>query len=697
MITLKQRIILVLTLGFIIPVSGQDATEHKNCLTYEMQEERIANNPHLLNDILQSEQELEDFTRDFISSNEMREDEEYIIPVVFHVIHNFGEENISDDQIYDQMRAFNEDFNGLNAGFNNVVEEFMDIRAVVGVQFRLAQKDPDGNCTNGIIRTQSTATYNGGENLKNISPTWDRSSYLNIWVCENIGGGTAAYTYKPASVNGANGADDDGIVCSHDYVGAIGTSSPTNAHTLSHEVGHWINLDHPWGPTNNPGQPNNCNFDDNVADTPNTIGHTSCDLNAVTCGSLDNVENIMEYAYCDKMFTEGQKTRMIASLNSSIAQRNQLWQPANLIATGTNGVDILCAADFNASKRSVCVNDSIHFEDNSYTGGSEWTWEFEGGNPAVSNLENPIVYYSEPGVYPVSLSVSNGDDTVTEVKESYIKVLPSNSIDLPFSEDFESEEALSGFNWQVENPDGQFAWELNDDASVSGDYSAKINGRTNFLQATEGLASPTIDLSDMTENPVLTFKFAHTVKFSNTTDDVLYVMVSNDCGENWFIRKIIASTAFNSAPPTTSSFVPADESQWIETSVTNITDDYWVENFRFKFEFRSNAGNNLYIDDVNLSLPPSTGIDENNLLGAFNVYPNPTNDQFNLELDIIKNSQLDVSIIDVLGKEVKNIYQGSNSSGNFRRSVNVKDMDAGVYLIRVIIDNEIAVKRIIVE
>ena len=54
-----------------------------------------------------------------------------------------------------------------------------------------------------------------------------------------------------------------------------------------------------------------------VDDTPLTIGWSSCNLGGTSCGSLDNVQNYMDYAYCALMFTEGQKTRMHACLNSS--------------------------------------------------------------------------------------------------------------------------------------------------------------------------------------------------------------------------------------------------------------------------------------------------------------------------------------------------------------------------------------------
>src|SRR5690606_12694505 len=110
-------------------------------------------------------------------------------------------------------------------------------------------------------------------------------------------GGAAGYTTYPSNWSGTSMSN--GIKILHNYVGRIGTSSNSVSTALSHEVGHWLNLAHLWGDSNNPGLPGNCSDDDGVNDTPNTIGWTSCNLSGTTCdGVKDNVENFMEYSYC---------------------------------------------------------------------------------------------------------------------------------------------------------------------------------------------------------------------------------------------------------------------------------------------------------------------------------------------------------------------------------------------------------------
>src|SRR5690606_444967 len=102
----------------------------------------------------------------------------------------------------------------------------------------------------------------------------------------------------------------DGTVLAYQVVGG-------NETTLSHETGHCMGLHHPWGE-----QFESCNDDDGFTDTPNSDGpnygsfqNNYCPLNAQSCGSLDNVENFMDYSNCPTMFTQQQVNYMNAILS----------------------------------------------------------------------------------------------------------------------------------------------------------------------------------------------------------------------------------------------------------------------------------------------------------------------------------------------------------------------------------------------
>ena len=204
-----------------------------------------------------------------------------VIPVVFHIIHLDGPENISDDQIYDQMEILNRDYNRLNADTIEVVNGFDTIVANVKLEFRLATKDFLGNCTNGIERIRSIETLVGDNGSK--LNQWPRERYLNVWTVATMENGVAGYSQYPSSVIDGQSALADGIIIRHNYIGSTGTGSDFASRALTHEVGHYLDLAHPWGSTNEPEV--ECG-DDGVSDTPVTEGHDDClDLRDFSCSS----------------------------------------------------------------------------------------------------------------------------------------------------------------------------------------------------------------------------------------------------------------------------------------------------------------------------------------------------------------------------------------------------------------------------
>jgi hypothetical protein len=173
----------------------------------------LQGHPERLAEIQEANQRLENETAHFTEVE--RGGNAYVIPVVFHIIHTGGIENISDDQVRDAIRVLNDDYNKLNTDWPNVKEEFLPFVADIGITFRLAGLDPQGNCTSGINHIYSDLTNDGGQSMKDLIQ-WPRDQYLNVWVCA-YAQGAAGYTQTPGMVNGFWGAAADGIVLLHNY------------------------------------------------------------------------------------------------------------------------------------------------------------------------------------------------------------------------------------------------------------------------------------------------------------------------------------------------------------------------------------------------------------------------------------------------------------------------------------------------
>jgi len=670
----KHLLLLSLFVGAFTLSNAQSADQVRYCGHTQMQDKFFQHHPDCRHAAESANQQLEDETRVY---GEERGGGQtvYIIPMVFHVIHNGGVENISDQQIYDAVAILNRDFRKLNADTTLIVDAFEGIASDIGIEFRLASLDPDGNCHPGINRIQSELTTEGGDQMKALS-YWPRDSYMNIWVCADAGSGTGCYTFLPGNVSGNWGAATDGIVLRHDYTGSIGTGSISRSRTLTHETGHWLNLMHTWGPTNSPGDPNNCDFDDNVDDTPNTEGWTLCDLDGATCGSaIDNVQNYMEYSYCSRMFTEGQRTRMRTALLSSVADRNQLITEANLIETGV--IDpALCIAQFNVEYAVGCVGQMFRFHDASYHGVIEWTWDFGDGTVITGTdpiaLQDPIHIYETAGNFTVSMTVSNGSTVLTETWPNLITVFGYGQSTPPLEEGFEN--TWPNNNWALFNYNQDLTWEVTPSASYTGDKCLKLRNFSNTTSENmDELLSATYDMSAM-DTIFLSYRWAYANKLTET-EDRLRISVTGDCGDSWSVRRTMTgATNLPTGAATNTQFTPTLTSQWGSETLILTNQNWMTDAFRVKFEFTGRGGNNIFLDDINITSSDTTGnfvgINELNPTFVFGLYPNPAKESATLKYYANQREVTSIKMYNSLGELVEVIAQGELSVGEHIYTIN---------------------------
>ncbi len=613
------------------------------------------------------------------------------VTIVFHVVHLGGDENISDDQIYDGIVQLNADFSETNVDLGSTIAAFSGITGNTDFNFVLAKKDPWGNCHSGITRTYSSTTYDVGmgasshpivEAVRAQHGTWPQNRYMNVFVCIDPAG-AAGYTFKPA---GWIPITDmyAGIFIRHTYVGVIGTSSAGKRHTLSHEAGHWFNLNHTWGGSNSPGDPTNCTINDGVSDTPNTIGWSSCNLAGTSCSSLDNVQNIMEYSYCSTMFTDGQASRMNTAINSNTADRDNLWTASTLASTGADGPGVLCEALFSSDETVICAGQDINYSDESFFNVTGWTWSFEGGTPASSTVENPTVTYNTGGTYNVTLTVTDGSGFETLTLTDYVTVLNDPGGPLPYSEGFETlaniEDDQRFFLW---NENGNDQWTITSTASASGSKSAWLNNYGNFDGTIDELISGPIDLStvDPADDFIFSFDYAY-IKRSASNNELLKVYISKDCGTTWALRLNLDSDDMTTLA-NSSSWTPDSADEWTNEIITTVTNSYYVSNFMYKFQFTNDNGNNVYLDNINLYPASMTLLPEGDNSHTLSVYPNPTSNNVTVEIKTANADDYTIELYNALGARISTIYSGSLSVGLNKFEYSTDALAKGVYVIKV--------------
>lgn len=309
----KQITLLLLSFLFVGMMSAQD----RNCSTMENLEYRKQLDPQLEARM----QEIDNYTRQRIQQNGIPKSisgNVITIPVVVHVMYTNSTNNISQAQIQSQIDVINEDFRRTNSDADNTWSQAADTE----IQFCMATVDPNGNATTGITRKSVTRTdWGTNDDMKKTSQggvnPWDSSEYLNMWVVPQMTSGGRTILGYAQFPGGA--ASTDGVVMAYNYFGRTGNvSAPFDGgRTTTHEIGHYLNLRHIWGDAN-------CG-NDFVSDTPtHQTSNGGCPTGQVSCGSVDMVQNYMDYTNdsCMNLFTAGQKARMRAVLDAGGVRRS---------------------------------------------------------------------------------------------------------------------------------------------------------------------------------------------------------------------------------------------------------------------------------------------------------------------------------------------------------------------------------------
>lgn len=328
----------------LVVIASFSAVAQRKCTTMDKVHERMKNDP----EFAQRHKEMMDYirrsdnTQNFLRRDNGSTTAVVTIPVVFHVLYANSTQNVSDAQIQSQLDVLNKDYRKLNTDFNTVVPAvFRPLGADMEIVFCKATRTPAGVASTGIIRKSVSTSFNMETSYYKTagSPPWDTTKYLNVWIGD-LGTNTLGFAYLPGD---APTAAEDGLCINYS---AFGTASPAvspfnKGRTATHEIGHFLGLDHPWGD-------GSCTTDDGVADTPATSReYYDCPTfpkNTYACTTTTNGSMFMNYMdyvndACMAFFTNGQK----------VVVQNALAGPRAALLT-SNGCASLGLSDFEANK-----------------------------------------------------------------------------------------------------------------------------------------------------------------------------------------------------------------------------------------------------------------------------------------------------------------------------------------------------------
>lgn len=682
---LSPFLLLLLLIGMAPDVQAQ-APSH--CGTDHLLEQYKQDHP----EFRQESETAEAYYQQFLQSNRSTGGQVRVIPVVVHLIQSTSAPTISDARVFAQIEVLNEDFRKLNSDTINIPAVFQGVAVDSDIEFCLASIDPVGCPTTGINRVVSPANASHGINqeaqLKSLIQ-WPPTKYLNIWVPEDLTGGLLGYATFPTQLASSPGRD--GVVINGENFGR-GISTPQSPYNLgrtaTHEVGHWLGLYHTFRNGCVGTTANNCNSQgDLVCDTPPTsASNGGCPGPQNTCtespvDQIDQTMNYMDYVndVCMNMFSAGQKTRMDAFLNSS---RSVIWSASNLTDTGCDGtVSPGCTpqADFLSNVINVCSNSPIDFSDISTGIPTSWQWTFPGGTPGTATVANPTVSYSSPGIYAVTLEVSNGFGTDTEIKNGYIRV--TSPILAPVIEGFEGILQYPQ-DWYGLDGGGDGTWDLTTAASSTGSNSMWIE---NFGGSASGAADDLVSLPfDLTgiANPKMSFDRAYR-RYSSFVFDSLKIEFSPDCGLTWNTEW--QATGFQLATVgglgIASGFVPT-ASQW-QSDTIDLAAYAQSSQVRVRFRSISGGGQNIFIDNINIDNLVSN--DRPSPLDWSFSAVNPFSEMISIRYNMDVGSEISFRLMDLQGRTVAGAdldWQGPGTHRLDWKAESLQSLPAGAYLLQ---------------
>lgn len=439
------------------------------------------------------------------------------------------------------------------------------------------------------------------------------------------------------------------------------------------------------------------------------------DVSVTAPGCAVNFTNLSTAAQSYYWTFEGGTPATSTASNPTGIAFNQVgdWD-VSLVVTNVMGSDTLVMPDyitvsdtlrpvpeFSVEKTMVCTGEVISLKDRSTTCPNAWTWSFQPStvtyhNGTDQNSPEPEVSFDSPGKYTVFLDVTNVNGTrSTEVQDLII----SGGADIPFAEYFESG-TLSVNEWETENPEGDFSWEVTQvPAGPPGNMAAVIPiYGTNSLGHRDRLVSAPLNLSKHTE-AYLMFKHAY-AQYQAGFSDSLIVYISDDCGLNWtrvFAGGEDGNGSFATHPITTDNFIPSGEDDWCDGSFGSpcnaIDISAWAgkTDVRIAFESFSFISNNIYLDDVRISNVLSR--DEFSLAKAeVNIFPNPNDGRFTVSVKNISGN----FVLRLNNLQGQTVYEDDiQLTDDNYLSLDLPDIRAGVYLMNLVGDSQVVTRKLI--
>ncbi len=273
-------------------------------------------------------------------------------------------------------------------------------------------------------------------------------------------------------------------------------------------------------------------------------------------------------------------------------------------------------------------------------------------------------------------------------------MIASPSVATPLVEGFEAGALPTG--WGIENRSRDAAtWTIANYGAGGSTKCYKMNFYNSPTDEMDLLYLQTLDASAGTKLRVVFDRNDCAYKFSNgVSNDQLSLESSTDCGATWTSLWSKSGAALATDTARTGSFVP-NSAKWVSDSVTiNVTAPNTT--YYFRFAAKSDYGNNLYLDNINIYSYTVSGIEDEKELASFNVFPNPASDKVNVSFTNMNSGNVKVSVINTLGEVVSILKDETMNTGAHQINWNAANVANGIYTVKIESNGNNVTRKVVV-
>lgn len=609
------------------------------CPTFELMEAAFQADPNARLRYSRTQQMLNETEQQNRENPQARVQAIITVPVVVHVLLPAAQQAlVTDAIIQNQLDTLNFFYGGspFNLDSLRVYEPFRTTYGRSEIRFCLAQRTPSDLPTNGITRTETSTIFNGS-NTPGNTIVWDPTKYLNIWVVNGGNSGLLGYSYTPGTW--APNDPHQGFVNDYRAFGSGPGVSSGGYHfneynggkTAVHEIGHYFNLAHTWGP-NNSGNPT-CTLSDFCADTPPTDGpFFGCPdpgdiplTNACSPAAPGIMwQNHMDYAddRCMILFTKDQATRMMTAITTAPDRIGLTTSNGCVPPPAAGGDDSRITAIINPAQGSTTACSPItpmvtiqNLGTNPLTSATinvrldaglvtqSWTGNLLQGQTANVTLNALAIPTNGSHTLKVHTTLPNGQTDATPDNDTttvtFTKIAPAA---LPTSHDFESIFTPTG--WSVSNPDGATTWGWYGPGNNSSAGTAMDNYTYNAPGENDDYKTTIISTTGLLANDSILVQWDLAHKNFPGQNDKLQVLVSNNCGASFTTVWEKAGATLATAGSTTGYYTTPAGSDWIRQRASIGQNLFGGGQIQVVFRNVNDFGNVVWLDNINISLKP---------------------------------------------------------------------------------------------